>query len=174
LIYLSRKYKAFDVNKYNFGEIFVRLCKLYGTDEGMSNGMSSPAIIQVLNEIGYNSILTDTYAFVSWKNAKKCIDKGAVLLGLVESQIYWDEKQYGKISEQTGLYRYGHEVLGVGYISFSHSTGWTSKYYQIVDGWFNDDYRYVNHSLGIGDIMLEYVGLGTMESPHPTPIPKGN
>ena len=63
-------------------------------------------------------------------------------------------------------------MLATGYITFPHSSGWVSRYYQIIDGWYNDDYRYVNHSLGVELLIMEWVEMGiSPTTPHPTPAP---
>ena len=51
-------------------------------------------------------------------------------------------------------------MVGLGYVFFTHSTGWVSKYYKIVDG-LTADIRYVHSSLGIDHINLVTVYVGS-------------
>lgn len=120
-------------------------------------GRILPAYVEVLKWLEYDSVRTDIFPFVTWSRAKQCIQKGAVHLALIDSQIYGN-----------------HAVLGVGYVSFSHSSGWISNYFQIVDGGGGTKYRYVNYSLGISRIDLFEIKLGTLENPYPTPVPPSN
>lgn len=81
----------------------------------------------------------------------------AVLVSLDSSQIYED-----------------HAVIGTGYITFAHSSGWQSKYLQIFDQW-NYNLRYVNYQLGINYIIVREVyaeDIGVNAPPIPTPVPR--
>lgn len=177
LIYLSQSFPELSVNRENFYEVFMKLYKLMRTNDGQdgTSGDVRPAYVEVLKWLGYHNVKTDVFPLVTWNRAKECIKKGAVHLDLINSQIYWNSKTCGDINTNY----YGHSVLGVGYVSFSHSSGWNSKYFQIVDGWRakeNEptDYRYVNYSLGIRGINLIVIKPGILESPYPTPIPPKN
>lgn len=177
LIYLSRRFSEFSVTKENFFEVFMKFYEEMGTNvnqEG-TTGDVRPAYIEVLKWLGHNNVKTDVFPLLTWDKAKECIKRGPVHLELINSQIYWNTATCGDINENY----YGHSVLGVGYISFSHSSGWTSKYFQIVDGWRERegepaDYRYVNFSLGIKKIILIVIEPGILGSPYPTPTPPEN
>lgn len=72
---------------------------------------------------------------LTWEDVETYLGRSAVTFLLQDSQIYGD-----------------HFVLGVGYNTFSFSTGWTSKYIKIADGHSNQEFRYVNYDLGIKTI----------------------
>lgn len=76
---------------------------------------------------------------ISWEVAQNYLDRAAVILSLQDSQIYGN-----------------HAVLGIGHYTFFFSSGWSSKYFKIVDGWEDEKRgtgaRYVNYSLGIDHI----------------------
>lgn len=156
LIYLSLHHSELGVNKDNFIDVFKKFYEEMETGEKGTLGSKVPSAYRtVLKWLGYDSIRNiDVFPYVTWNTAKKYIERGAVHLNLTGSQIYRD-----------------HAVLGVGYMSFSHSSGWVSKYFQIVDGVYTDEYRYLNYSLGISNIALIVVELGTLENPYPTPDP---
>lgn len=99
-------------------------------------------IEDVLRNRGLTNASVSIYKDVNWYAAMSCIDKRPVYRSLKGSEIYSD-----------------HGVLGVGYISFTHSTGWVSKYFQIADAW-ESTYHYVNYSLGIDEIRLLEVSFG--------------
>ena len=104
---------------------------------------AGPGIRTVIRNNGYSSSTVSTTWSVSWSTATTAISSNAVMLLLHDSEIY-DE----------------HAVLAVGYTSFTHSSGWVSKYYAIYDGW-TSDIRYVHSSLGIGQInmvKITYIG----------------
>lgn len=159
LIYLSLHHPELGVHKRNFINVFKKFYEEMETNcKGTLGSKVLPAYRAVLEWLGYNSIKNiEVYPYVTWNTAKNYIKKGAVHLNLSNSQIYGN-----------------HAVLGVGYVSFSHSSGWTSRYFQIVDGGYTDEYRYLNYSLGISHIALIVVELGTLENPYPTPQPTGN
>lgn len=75
----------------------------------------------------------------SWKKITSAIDEGPVHVHLRESEIYGN-----------------HGVLGIGYVSFSFDSGWTSRYIAIIDGWERGA-RYVNYSLGIDRVDITIV-----------------
>lgn len=160
LLYLSREYPQIGVinegNNKNYAEAFVLLYKEMKTNiestgtltENVASGYE-----RVITRLGYDGIKAKYYSRVSWDKATECLEDGAVHLALMGSQIYTN-----------------HSVLGVGHISFSHSTGWVSKYFQIIDGW-EMGYRYVNYSLGISYIGLIELEFGPNGAPYPTPTP---
>lgn len=125
--------------------VFSALYLAMGTTN--SNGTDpndiAPGYQTVLRSYGYNSATASCQTYASWNQVTSAISSCAVHLSLRDSEIY-------------GY----HSVVGVGYISFSHSTGWVSKYYSIVDGW-TADIRYVHSSLGIDHVNLITVNLGS-------------
>ncbi len=156
LIYLSLHHPELGVSRDNFIDVFKKFYEEMETSCKGTLGSKVPSAYRtVLKWLGYDSIKNiDVFPYVTWNTAKKYVERGAVHLNLTDSQIYGN-----------------HAVLGVGYVSFSHSSGWVSKYFQIVDGGYTDEYRYLNYSLGISNIALIVVELGTLENPYPTPTP---
>lgn len=116
-------------------------CKLYddmGTTPGV--GTYDDDMKNALTPIFYAYKGTQiNYSFpASWEDAINYVTKGAVILNLQNSQIY-------------GY----HFVLAIGYNTFSFSSGWSSRYFRIIDSWTHSDGtidRYVNYSLGIDSI----------------------
>lgn len=135
LIYLTlEKYPGLNVTDENFKDAFILMYEQMGTKPKVGTYVSNAATgyENVIRSMGITKMFAEIHRSVTFYQAMDCMDDGAVHLSLRNSQIYGD-----------------HGVLGVGYISFIHSSGWVSNYYQIVDGWYDDQYRYVNHSLGI-------------------------
>lgn len=124
--------------------VFIALHTAMGTtnSNGTNDSAVAPAYQSVLSSYGYNSASASIQYSASWSQVTSAINANAVHLILHDSEIYAN-----------------HSVVGLGYVSFSHSTGWVSKYYKIVDGW-TADIRYVHSSLGIGsiDLVTVYVG----------------
>lgn len=127
--------------------VFIDLYTAMGTtNSGTYDINVAPAYQSVLRSYGYNNATASYQYSASWSQVTTGLNSCAVHLCLHGSEIYGDYK--------------GHGVLGVGYISFSHSTGWVSKYYSIVDG-ETADIRYVHSSLGIDHINLVTVNVGS-------------
>lgn len=124
--------------------VFVALHTAMGTTNsgGTYDSAVAPAYQSVLRSYGYNSATAAIQYYASWSQVTSAINSNAVHLCLHDSEIYTD-----------------HSVLGLGYVSFTHSTGWVSKYYKIVDG-LTADIRYVHSSLGIDHINLVTVYVG--------------
>lgn len=124
--------------------VFIDLYTAMGTtNNGTYDVNVAPAYQSVLRSYGYNNATASYQYSASWSQVTTGLNSCAVHLCLHDSEIYRN-----------------HGVLGVGYISFSHSTGWVSKYYSIVDGW-TADIRYVHSSLGIDHINLVTVNVGS-------------
>lgn len=124
--------------------VFIDLYTAMGTtNSGTYDINVAPAYQSVLRSYGYNNATASYQYSATWSQVTSALGSCAVHLCLHDSEIYID-----------------HGVLGVGYISFSHSTGWVSKYYSIVDGW-TADIRYVHSSLGIDHINLITVNVGS-------------
>lgn len=125
--------------------VFTTLHTAMGTTNsgGTYDSAVAPAYQSVLRSYGYNSATSSIQYSASWSQVTSAININAVHLCLHDSEIYTD-----------------HSVLGLGYVSFSHSTGWVSKYYKIVDG-LTADIRYVHSSLGIDHINLVTVYVGS-------------
>lgn len=124
--------------------VFVALHTAMGTSNtsGTADNALAPAYQSVLRSYGYNSATAAIQYSASWSQVTTAINSNAVHLVLVDSEIYGE-----------------HSVVGLGYVSFTHSTGWVSKYYKIVDG-LTADIRYVHSSLGIDHINLVTVYVG--------------
>ncbi|MBR6999424.1 MAG: hypothetical protein IKI01_02275 [Lachnospiraceae bacterium] len=125
--------------------VFIALHTAMGTSNlnGTADSALAPAYQSVLRSYGYNSATASIQYSASWLQITSAINSNAVHLVLCSSEIYGD-----------------HSVVGLGYVSFTHSTGWVSKYYKIVDGW-TADIRYVHSSLGIASINLVTVYVGS-------------
>ena len=125
--------------------VFIALHTAMGTSNSIGTADSAlvPAYQSVLRGYGYNSATASIQYSASWSQVTTAINSNAVHLVLVDSEIYGE-----------------HSVVGLGYVSFTHSTGWVSKYYKIVDGW-TADIRYVHSSLGIDCINLVTVYVGS-------------
>ena len=125
--------------------VFVALHTAMGTSNtnGTADSALAPAYQSVLRSYGYNSATAAIQYSASWSQVTTAINSNAVHLALHSSEIYGE-----------------HSVVGLGYVSFTHSTGWVSKYYKIVDG-LTADIRYVHSSLGIDHINLVTVYVGT-------------
>ena len=125
--------------------VFVALHTAMGTSNtsGTADNALAPAYQSVLRSYGYNSATAAIQYSASWSQVTTAINSNAVHLVLHSSEIYGE-----------------HSVVGLGYVSFTHSTGWVSKYYKIVDGW-TADIRYVHSSLGIDCINLVTVYVGS-------------
>jgi hypothetical protein len=125
--------------------VFIALHTAMGTSNlnGTADSDLAPAYQSVLRSYGYNSATAAIQYSASWTQVTTAINSNAVHLALHGSEIYGE-----------------HSAVGVGYVSFTHSTGWVSKYYKIVDGWTTDT-RYVHSSLGISSISLVTVYVGT-------------
>lgn len=125
--------------------VFIALHTAMGTSNtnGTSDSNVAPTYQTVLRSYGYNSATASIQYYASWSQVTSALSSNAVHLCLHSSEIYGN-----------------HSVLSIGYISFSHSTGWVSKYYTIVDGW-TADVRYVHSSLGIDYINLVTVYVGS-------------
>lgn len=124
--------------------VFIALHTAMGTSNtnGTADSALAPAYQSVLRSYGYNSATAAIQYSASWSQVTTAINSNAVHLALHDSEIYGE-----------------HSVVGLGYVSFTHSTGWVSKYYKIVDGW-TADIRYVHSSLGIDHINLVTVYVG--------------
>lgn len=124
--------------------VFIALHTAMGTSNtyGTYDSNLAPAYQSVLRSYGYNSATATIQYSASWSQVTTAINSNAVHLALHDSEIYGE-----------------HSVVGLGYVSFTHSTGWVSKYYKIVDGW-TADIRYVHSSLGIDHINLVTVYVG--------------
>lgn len=124
--------------------VFVALHTAMGTSNisGTYDSALAPAYQSVLRSYGYNSATAAIQYSASWSQVTTAINSNAVHLVLHSSEIYGE-----------------HSAVGLGYVSFTHSTGWVSKYYKIVDGW-TADIRYVHSSLGIDHINLVTVYVG--------------
>ena len=124
--------------------VFIALHMAMGTSNtnGTADSALAPAYQSVLRSYGYNSATAAIQYSASWSQVTTAINSNAVHLALHDSEIYGE-----------------HSVVGLGYVSFTHSTGWVSKYYKIVDGW-TADIRYVHSSLGIDHINLVTVYVG--------------
>lgn len=125
--------------------VFIALHTAMGTTNanGTADSALAPAYQSVLRSYGYNSATATIQYSASWSQVTTAINSNAVHLALHDSEIYGE-----------------HSVVGLGYVSFTHSTGWVSKYYKIVDGW-TADIRYVHSSLGIDHINLVTVYVGS-------------
>lgn len=125
--------------------VFIALHTAMGTSNlnGTADSALAPAYQSVLRSYGYNSATASIQYSASWLQITSAINSNAVHLVLCSSEIYGE-----------------HSVVGLGYVSFTHSTGWVSKYYKIVDGW-TADIRYVHSSLGIASINLVTVYVGS-------------
>ncbi len=125
--------------------VFIALHTAMGTSNlnGTADSALAPAYQSVLRSYGYNSATAAIQYSASWLQITSAINSNAVHLVLCSSEIYGE-----------------HSVVGLGYVSFTHSTGWVSKYYKIVDGW-TSDIRYVHSSLGIASINLVTVYVGS-------------
>ncbi len=125
--------------------VFIALHTAMGTSNtyGTYDSNLAPAYQSVLRSYGYNSATATIQYSASWSQVTTAINSNAVHLALHDSEIYGE-----------------HSVVGLGYVSFTHSTGWVSKYYKIVDGW-TADIRYVHSSLGIDHINLVTVYVGS-------------
>ena len=125
--------------------VFIALHTAMGTSNtsGTADSALAPAYQSVLRSYGYNSATASIQYSASWLQITSAINSNAVHLALCSSEIYRE-----------------HSVVGLGYVSFTHSTGWVSKYYKIVDGW-TADIRYVHSSLGIASINLVTVYVGS-------------
>ena len=125
--------------------VFVALHTAMGTSNtsGTADNALAPAYQSVLRSYGYNSATAAIQYSASWSQVTTAINSNAVHLVLHSSEIYGE-----------------HSVVGLGYVSFTHSTGWVSKYYKIVDG-LTADIRYVHSSLGIDHINLVTVYVGS-------------
>lgn len=125
--------------------VFIALHTAMGTSNanGTADSALAPAYQSVLRSYGYNSATAAIQYSASWSQVTTAINSNAVHLALHDSEIYGE-----------------HSVVGLGYVSFTHSTGWVSKYYKIVDGW-TADIRYVHSSLGIDHINLVTVYVGS-------------
>lgn len=125
--------------------VFIALHTAMGTSNtsGTADSALAPAYQSVLRSYGYNSATATIQYSASWLQITSAINSNAVHLALCSSEIYGE-----------------HSVVGLGYVSFTHSTGWVSKYYKIVDGW-TADIRYVHSSLGIASINLVTVYVGS-------------
>lgn len=125
--------------------VFIALHTAMGTSNtyGTYDSNLAPAYQSVLRSYGYNSATAAIQYSASWSQVTTAINSNAVHLALHDSEIYGE-----------------HSVVGLGYVSFTHSTGWVSKYYKIVDGW-TADIRYVHSSLGIDHINLVTVYVGS-------------
>lgn len=125
--------------------VFVALHTAMGTSNtnGTADSALAPAYQSVLRSYGYNSATAAIQYSASWSQVTTAINSNAVHLVLHSSEIYGE-----------------HSVVGLGYVSFTHSTGWVSKYYKIVDG-LTADIRYVHSSLGIDHINLVTVYVGS-------------
>lgn len=124
--------------------VFIALHTAMGTSNtsGTADNALAPAYQSVLRSYGYNSATAAIQYSASWSQVTTAINSNAVHLVLHSSEIYGE-----------------HSVVGLGYVSFTHSTGWVSKYYKIVDG-LTADIRYVHSSLGIDHINLVTVYVG--------------
>ena len=124
--------------------VFIALHTAMGTSNanGTADSALAPAYQSVLRSYGYNSATAAIQYSASWSQVTTAINSNAVHLALHDSEIYGE-----------------HSVVGLGYVSFTHSTGWVSKYYKIVDGW-TADIRYVHSSLGIDHINIVTVYVG--------------
>ena len=124
--------------------VFIALHTAMGTSNtnGTADSALAPAYQSVLRSYGYNSATAAIQYSASWSQVTTAINSNEVHLALHDSEIYGE-----------------HSVVGLGYVSFTHSTGWVSKYYKIVDGW-TADIRYVHSSLGIDHINLVTVYVG--------------
>lgn len=125
--------------------VFIALHTAMGTSNtsGTADNALAPAYQSVLRSYGYNSATAAIQYSASWSQVTTAINSNAVHLVLHSSEIYGE-----------------HSVVGLGYVSFTHSTGWVSKYYKIVDG-LTADIRYVHSSLGIDHINLVTVYVGS-------------
>lgn len=125
--------------------VFIALHTAMGTSNlnGTADSALAPAYQSVLRSYGYNSATASIQYSAPWLQITSAINSNAVHLVLCSSEIYGE-----------------HSVVGLGYVSFTHSTGWVSKYYKIVDGW-TADIRYVHSSLGIASINLVTVYVGS-------------
>ena len=125
--------------------VFIALYSAMGTSNtnGTADSALAPAYQSVLRSYGYNSATAAIQYSASWSQVTAAINSNAVHLVLHSSEIYGE-----------------HSVVGLGYVSFTHSTGWVSKYYKIVDG-RTADVRYVHSSLGIDHINLVTVYVGS-------------
>jgi len=115
-----------------------------------SNGTYDVNVAQgyrtVLNNYGYRFPTIQTLYSVSWNTVVSYQTSGCIHMMLHGSEIYND-----------------HSVLYTGNISFTHSSGWVSRYYKIVDGWTTDN-RYVHSSLGIDHINMVLVNPGSHQN----------
>lgn len=137
LIFLtSQKYPKLGVTRNFYLNTFILLYDSMGTTaKGTLLDEAEIGYQEVLKSMGYSVNAVKSYN-VTWEKAISAIKTQPVHFHLQNSQIYVI-----------------HGVLGVGYVSYVHSSGWESKYFQIVDGW-TSDYRYVNYSLGIDSINM--------------------
>jgi len=137
LIFLtSQKYPKIGITKKYYLNTFISLYEIMETGEGGTTLEEAETGYQkVLKTLGY-SVNAVKDKNVKWDKAIECIKMQPVHLHLIGSQIYSN-----------------HAVVGVGYVSYAHSSGWESKYFQIIDGWTRD-YRYVNYSLGVDKIHM--------------------
>lgn len=156
-----------------FNDVLDKCGLFFGQSWGLPCWKCKDATIQMLKKYGYSSAVGYTYAQASWSRIKSCINdtyktrnvtSTAVISSPAVAIVYLDDSQ---------IYD-DHLVIGTGYITFVHSSGWQSKYIQIFDQW-NYGLRYVNYSLGINYIsVLEiYAESGVNEPPVPTPAPTG-
>ncbi len=154
-----------------FNDVLDKCGLFFGESWGLPCWKCKDATVKLLKKYGYSSAVGYTYAQASWSQIKTCINdtyktrnvtSTAVISSPAVAIVYLDDSQ---------IY-HNHFVLGTGYITFVHSTGWQSKYIQIFDQW---DYglRYVNYSLGINYIsVLEiFAESGVNAPPVPTPAP---
>lgn len=145
-IYLSsNEYPSLNVTRNNYESTFADLYRAMETNvnkTGTYHTDAATGIEDVLRSRGLSNASVSIHEDVNWYAAMSSIDNRPVYLSLKGSEIYAN-----------------HAVLGVGYISFSHSTGWVSKYFQIADA-LEPGYRYVNYSLGIDRIHMLEVSFG--------------
>ena len=155
LIYLANKgYAPLAVDGAEWKAAFCKLYKDMKTCDatGTYDNNIETTMRNLFNK--YAGTVVERFYSISWEDATAYLARGAVIFNLSDSQIYSD-----------------HAVLGVGYISFMFSSGWKSRYLKIVDGWSNQQYRYVNYLLGIDHIGAVTIEVGAEPFPVPAPTP---
>lgn len=140
LFYLAnRGYTPLSLTGTNWKNTFCTLYDNMGTKAvvGTYDSAVESTFLNLMSS--YSDSHVERISPISWYLAKFHLDDWAMLLLLQDSQIYGN-----------------HWVLGIGYCEFSFSSGWSSRYFRIIDGWDHSDGsidRYVNYSLGIDFIV---------------------
>jgi hypothetical protein len=155
-----------------FDDILDDCGLFFGQSWGLPCWKCKSSTISMLKKYGYTGAGGNTYAQASWSRIKTCIENtyksrnvsaGTVYSTPTVAVVYLDDSQ---------IYD-DHFVIGTGYITFAHASGWQSRYIQIFDQW-DTTLKYVNYSLGIDFIsVLEiYAESGLNQPPIPTPAPR--